>query len=90
MSGELIQTAAFLQQELQEFFRSLRRSKGDEALIQAAAQRLFSAVRLSEPFGEDPGEIWDSMSLEQRWGYMRIASSLGTAVHELRRLGILA
>jgi hypothetical protein len=66
----------------------VRRSKGDEALIQAAAERLRAIVLHVEPFGDDPGEAWESLSIEQRWGYVRVASFLGTAVHELRRLGV--
>ena len=88
MRNELVQTSALLQQELQEFFRAVRRSKGDDTLIQKAAERLCAVVHYIEPFGEDPGEAWETLSIDHRWGYMRVASFLGTAVHELRRLGI--
>jgi hypothetical protein len=88
MQSEFTQVSDFLHRELQEFFCAVWRSKGDEALIQAAAERLRAVVHHVEPFGDDPGETWESLSIEQRWGYVRIASFLGTAVHELRRLGV--
>lgn len=88
MLSNFVPTSKFLQQELQEFFRTIRRSKGDQALIQAAAERLRAVVLLVEPYGDDPGETWEHLAIEQRWGYLRVASLLGTAVHELKRLGI--
>ncbi len=88
MHDTFAQTSTFLQQELQEFFRAVRRSKGDEALLRVAGERLSAAVYFVEPLGEDPGEGWEHLPMEQRWGYMRVVSLLGTAVHELRRLGI--
>jgi hypothetical protein len=90
MPSEFIQASDLLHRELQEFFRAVRRSKGDEALIQAAAEHLRAVVHHVEPYGDDPGEAWEHLSIEQRWGYVRVASFLGTAAHELRRLGIVA
>lgn len=78
----------FLQQELQEFFRAVRRSKGEEELIQAAAERLLAVVHRAEPYGDDLGEAWEHLAVEQRWEYLRVVSLLGTATHELRRLGV--
>lgn len=88
LPNEFVQMSAFLYQEIQEFFRKVRRSQGEEALIQKAAERLCAAVHYAEPFGEDPGEAWEHLSIEQRWGYVRTVSLLGTAMHELKRLGI--
>jgi hypothetical protein len=88
MHGQFVQTSAFLHRELQEFFRAVRRSTGEETLMRQAAERLRAAVHHAEPFGEDPGEAWKCLSMEQRWGYVRVVSFLGTAVQELRRLGI--
>jgi hypothetical protein len=88
MRSEFIQASDFLQRELQEFFRALRRNKGNKALMQAAGERLRTVVYCMEAFGDDPGEEWESLSIEQRWGYLRLASLLGTAVYELKRLGV--
>jgi len=88
MPSNFVRTAELLQQELHEFFHALRRSKGDEALLQVAARRLLAVVHSAESDGEDPGEAWEQLAIEQRWGYLRVASLLGTAVYELRRLGI--
>ena len=88
MADEFVRTSAFLHQEVQTFFRALRHRKGDEDRIRTAGARLSAAVAFAEPFGEDPGEGWERLSREEQWGYLQVVSLLGTAVHELRRLGI--
>ncbi len=88
MAAEFVRTSAFLQQEMQAFFRALRHGKGDEDRIRAAGERLSAAVVMAEPLGEDPGDGWEHLSREERWGYLQLVSLLGTAVHELRRLGV--
>jgi hypothetical protein len=88
MSSDFVPTAELLQREVHEFFRAVRRSHGDAALLQVAARCLRAVVHDAEPYGEDPGEAWEHLAIEQRWGDLRVASLLGTAVHELRRLRI--
>lgn len=83
MTIDFLRTADYLQGELQAFFRVIRHTK-DAAAIHAAVERLQAAVNRVEPISEDPGEAWKELALNQRWGYLRVLSHLGTATHELR------
>jgi hypothetical protein len=76
-------TADFLQEELQTFFRVLRRGNDVEA-IRSATERLRRAIEAAEPLAEDPGDAWKDLAPDQRWGYLRVLSHLGTADHELK------
>jgi hypothetical protein len=76
-------TADFLQTELQTFFRVLRRGNNVEA-IRNAMDRLRNAIESVEPLAEDPGDAWKDLAPDQRWGYLRVLSHLGTADHELK------
>ena len=88
MATDYLKTTDFLNQELDAFYRVLRRgSKGSER--QAAIDRLRVAVSQTEPL-EEPGEQWRNLPQEQRWGYLRMVSHLGTAVHELKQVGHVA
>ncbi len=86
MAIDFLQTADFLQQELQAFYKVLRRG-GDGLELQKAVERLRSAVDQVEPLADDPGEGWNELPMGQRWGYLRMLSHLGTATHELKRVG---
>ena len=79
-----LQTADFLQDELQEFYRVLRRGNDMQA-IRSAAARLRAARNQIEAIAE-PGEAWKELIPEQKWGYLRVMSHLGTADHELKGL----
>jgi hypothetical protein len=76
-------TADFLQEELQTFFRVLRRGNDAEA-IRTAMERLRSVIEATEPLAEDPGDAWKDLAPDQRWGYLRVLSHLGTADHEIK------
>lgn len=86
MAIDFLQTADFLQEELQVFYTVLRRG-GDGLDLQEAVERLHSAVDQLEPLADDPGERWKDLPMGQRWGYLRMLSHLGTATHELKRVG---
>jgi len=83
MTIDFLKTADYLQGELQVFFRVMRHTK-DRIVIHAAIERLQAAVNQVEPLSEDPGEAWKDLALNQRWGYLRVLSHLGTATHELQ------
>jgi hypothetical protein len=82
MTIDFLKAADFLQEELQEFYRILRRG-GNERERRVAIERLRTAVDRVKPLANDPRESWKSLAMEQRWGYMRVLSHLGTATHEL-------
>jgi hypothetical protein len=86
MAIDFLRTADFLWEELQAFYTVLRRG-GDERELQTVVERLRSAVDHVEPLAEDPGEGWNELPKGQRWGYLRLLSHLGTATHELKRVG---
>ena len=83
MTIDFLRTADYLQGELQAFFRVIRHTK-DTAAIHAAIERLQAVVNQVEPLSEDPGEAWKDLAINQRWGYLRVLSHLGTATHELQ------
>lgn len=82
---DYLKAAARLHGELQAFHEMLQRLPCHHIARQTAQRRLQQVVAQLEPLGEDPGEAWESLSIEQRWGYLRLASFLGTATYELRR-----
>jgi hypothetical protein len=84
MTIDFLRTADYLQEELQTFFRILRHAK-DTSEIQIAIERLQAAVNRVEPLSDDPGEAWKDLAINQRWGYLRVLSHLGTATHELQK-----
>lgn len=86
MAIDFLQTADFLQAELQAFYTVLRRG-GEGLALQTAVERLRSAVDHVEPLTEDPGEGWKELPMGQRWGYLRLLSHLGMASYELKRVG---
>jgi hypothetical protein len=85
MTIDFLKTADFLQGELQIFYRALRRG-GNKEELQLAIERLQTAIDHVEPLANDPGEVWQTLAMEQRWGYMRVLSHLGTATHELKSI----
>jgi hypothetical protein len=81
MVNNLLQTVDFLRDELQQYYRILRRGGEDGA---KAAARLRGVLRQVEPLvPAGPVEQVDS-ALEQRWGYVQLVSLLETARHELQ------
>lgn len=86
MAIDFLRTADFLHAELQAFYTILRRG-GEELELQQAVERLRSAVDQVEALADDPGEGWNELPMGQRWGYLRLLSYLGTATHELKRVG---
>lgn len=86
MTVDFLKTADFFQEELQAFYW-VRRHGGDESELQTAIERLRAAVDQVEPHVNDLGEQWRNLILEQRWGYLRLVSHVGTATHELKLVG---
>lgn len=83
MASDFLQAAEFLQEELKAFYE-VRRQMSDGVAVQTAAQRLWEALQQVEPMAEDPGEQWRVLGESQRWGYLRLVSHVGTAMHELK------
>jgi len=88
VSVDYIQAAKRLHEELLAFNETLQHTPHDHTMLQRARRQLETVVAQMELLGEDPGEAWESLSVDQRWGYLRVASLLGTAAHELRRLEV--
>jgi hypothetical protein len=87
--GECSQGASdVVEQALQEFFRALRRSKGDPTLLRAASARLYAATAHLGPFDDASEEKWEWLALELRGQDRRVAFLRGTIAQELQRLGI--
>jgi hypothetical protein len=86
VTRDFLKTADFLQEELQTFYRVWRCGK-DEGERRAALERLRMVVRHIESAMGDTRTAWQHCAVEQRWGYLRVLSPLGTATHELKRLG---
>ena len=84
MTINFLKAADFLQGELQEFYRVLRRGNDNQA-IRTAAERLRAAMNEIEPIAQDPGDAWKDLPSDQRWGYLRVLSHLGTADHPVER-----
>lgn len=89
MDTDFLKTADFLQEELQAFYQVLRRG-GEGKELHAAIARLHTVIDQVEPLANDPGEAWTTLSQEQRWGYLRLLSHLGTATHELKTASLFA
>lgn len=87
MDIDFLKTADFLQEELLAFYRVLRCERKSEEL-RAAIMRLQAVIEQVEPLANDPGEAWKTLGMEQRWGYMRLLSHLGTASHELKAASV--
>lgn len=82
VSIDFLKTADLLQAELQRFYRGVR--CGNEEERRAAIARLRAVVaHLQSAMGDLP-TAWQSCPVEQRWGYLRMLSHLGTATHELK------
>ena len=86
MALDFVQAQGRLQGDLQAFFRQVRRSKGAEVKVQVAMARVRRAIDQLEPLAADPGDRWPNLALEQRWGYLRLLSYLGTASHALKEV----
>lgn len=85
MSIDYSQIADFLRAELQRFLRTVKQTEDDNA-CRAAAEQLQAMVNSVEAFSYAPEEDqWSALSESQRWGYLRLESYMGTALHELRR-----
>ena len=69
MTINFLKTADFLQEEVQAFFRVLRGGSDVEA-VRSAAERLRRTIDAIEPLAKDPGDAWQDLALNQRWGYL--------------------
>lgn len=81
MAVDFVEKAAFLKDELEAFYQRFKPSIG-EATQQRAIARLRIAISKIESFAEDPGSLWKRLSVEQRWGYLKLVSHVGTATYE--------
>jgi two-component system, chemotaxis family, response regulator Rcp1 len=81
---DFLQTADFLREELQKFFRAVRRGEDKEALLHVTEQ-LRHALSRCEPLVRDP-EQRDSLSTEQRWGFLLLLSSVQSAREALKQV----
>jgi hypothetical protein len=86
MTIDFLKMADSFQEELQAFYQVLRRGS-DESKRQVAIERLRRIINQVEPLAHDHGEAWKRLAMEQRWGYMRVVSHLGTARYELKSVG---
>ena len=82
MAVNLLQTADFLRDELQEFYHVLRRGGADGAEV---AGRLRAALRQVEPLLPPKPFNQIDFALEQRWGYVQLVALIDTAHRELQR-----
>lgn len=83
MDTDFLEVADLLREEIQEFYAVLRRG-GKREELRTAIARLQAAIDQVEPLANDPGEGWKTLAMEQRWGYMRLLSHLGTAAYEIQ------
>src|SRR5215208_3071381 len=82
---DYVQAAEFLHRVLQDVSAILLREPQNAGGLVTARQCLQTVVAQMEPLGEDPGKAWPSLAMKQRWGYLRLVSCLGTAMHLLRQ-----
>jgi hypothetical protein len=82
MAVDFMEKAAFLKDELEAFYHRVKPYTGETVQHQAIA-RLRTAVSRIETFAEGPGCLWKQLTVEQRWGYLTLASHVGTATYEL-------
>lgn len=85
MSIDFVQKAQFLKAELDVFSHTFAHQT-DEAIKAQAHRRLRKALNQVEALAEDPGGLWRYLSEEQRWGWLRLVSYVGIALHELKQL----
>jgi hypothetical protein len=84
---DYVQAAEFLHRVLQDVSEILQREPQNAGALVTARRHLQTVVAQVEPLGEDPGKAWSSLAMKQRWGYLRLVSFLGTAMHLLRQMG---
>ena len=85
MTLDYSQLANFIREELQQFLCTVRQTENEDAR-RTATEQLWSAINRVESFSYAPSDAqWQSLSEAQRWGYLRLESYVGTAVHELRQ-----
>ena len=86
MTVDYRQIADILRDELQQFLRIVRQTENEDGR-RAAAELLWATLTRVESFTHAPGEDqWNALPEVQRWGYLRLESYVGTALHELRQL----
>jgi hypothetical protein len=83
MDADYVRSAVSLYRALQDFCELLQREKQNEPALETERRRLQTIVTQMESLGKDPGEAWQSLTITQRWGYLRLISCLGTATHLL-------
>jgi len=85
MAIDYSQLADFVREELQQFLHVIQHAD-DESTWRAAVERLWATVNRVEALSYAPGEEqWNALPESQRWGYLRLESYVGTALHELRQ-----
>ena len=85
MTVDYSQLANFIRDELQQFLCTIRQTENDDA-CRTATEQLWAAVNRVEVFAYAPSdEEWRFLTDAQRWGYLRLESYVGTAIHELRQ-----
>lgn len=83
MNADYVRSAALLCGVLQDFRELVQREKQNKPVLDTTRRRLQTVVTQLESLGKDPGEAWQSLTLPQRWGYLRLISCLGTATRLL-------
>ena len=81
---DFMQTADSMREELQEFFRIVRRGQHPEDIRQAAEQ-LKHALSRCETFVSAPDQR-DILPEEQRWGFLLLLSHVQSAREALKRV----
>jgi hypothetical protein len=84
---DFLRMADVMRDELQNFFTAMRRGQ-DKADLLRAAGRLELALSRCEASVSDP-ERRSSLSVEQRWGFLLLFSSVQSAREALKALTAL-
>jgi hypothetical protein len=85
MAIDYSQLANVVQAELRQFLCTVQQTD-DESVHQTATERLWSMITGVEDFACAPsGAQWHALCEAQRWGYLRLESYVGMALHELHQ-----
>lgn len=85
MAIDYSQLANVVQAALQQFLCTVQQTD-DENVHQTATEQLWSMINRVEDFTYAPSDAqWEALSEAQRWGYLRLESYVGVALHELRQ-----
>lgn len=85
MSIDYVQLANVVRSELQQFLCTVQQTDSEQ-IQQIATEQLWSIITRVQEFTYAPSDAqWEALSAGQRWGYLRLESYVGTALHELRQ-----